>query len=87
MQRVLIAILTAALLTIALTGAVAWSSRYRSESGGDAATDRLDGDPDDAPLRFTPVPIDQPAGHRGSRTSTDPALDTGAPARGDASWI
>lgn len=87
MRRVLVALVAGLVLTITVAGTLLWSSRHRIESGGDAATDRLDADPDDAPLRFTPVPIDPPAGHRRSRTSTDPALDTGAPARGDASWI
>lgn len=77
-------------LTIAVCGALAlsvaaiWS---RPVEGGDATTDRAEDAADESspPRRFTPVPLDIPTdeGPRAPRISSDPALDTGAPARSD----
>lgn len=75
-----------ALLMVTIAGFAIASRWAPPEVGGDAATDRAE--PDDQPLQFTPVPVDDDAqGPRGPRLSTDPGLDTGGPARADAGWI
>lgn len=67
-----------------LSVAAIWS---RPVEGGDATTDRAEDLVDESsPVRrFTPVPLDIPTEEdaRAPRISSDPALDTGAPARSD----
>ena len=80
----LIASFGALLLTLAAIG-------VRQVEGGDASTDRAEevSDEPSPRRRFTPVPLDIPTGEepRAPRSSSDPALDTGAPARTDEGWI
>jgi hypothetical protein len=83
MKRIAVLIVVLLIGGTALAAAASWSV---PENGGDAATDRID--PDDAPVRFTPVPVDDDdARTLRPRTSTDPGLDTGSAARVDGGWI
>lgn len=88
MWRLWLGLLIASFGALALTLAAIW---VRPVEGGDASTDRAEEVADEpAPQRrFTPVPLDNPTADdpRAPRTSSDPALDTGAPARTDEGMI
>lgn len=84
MTRIVAVVLSGTTVVLAV-----WLAVYHAmpREGGDASTDHS-ADEGEPSLRVVPVSVGAPSrGHRPERASTDPSLDTGAPARAEDGWI